>query len=199
MGLIMELVEKRRRFEEEAMPYLDSLYYFALKTTKDKEEAENLVQETFLKAFKFFESYTQGTNIKAWLFKILNNTFYTMKKKDNKEPKPQEDKIIESNLNASSIFNHPDMSATLDAELILMENIMDENLELAFSSLPSVSRQLLYLVDIEELPYEQVSNILEIPVGTVKSRVSRARNKLRESFVKRQKLEERGISNGRSM
>jgi RNA polymerase sigma-70 factor (ECF subfamily) len=185
----MELTQKKQLFEEEALPHLRNLYYFALKICGNQQEAENLVQETFYKAFRAFNTYSLGTNIKAWLFKILNNTFISMKRKENRTPQPEADDVIERKINSRE-----DHIAYLDTELQLLENVMDENLEHAFNELTEDNRKILFLVDVEEMPYDQVSEVLEIPVGTVKSRVSRARNKLRDLFLLKRKQQERSMA-----
>ena len=114
-----------------------------------------------------------------------------MKKYEKKVPLPQEEAIIEKKASNYNVFQKAELSSTYDSELILMDNIMDEHLEASFNSLSEENRKLLFLVDIEEMSYEEVAIIIEIPVGTVKSRVFRARNRLKNNFVQRKRLEER--------
>lgn len=182
----MDLAEKRRLFEAEALPHLQNLYYFALKLYRNQEEAENLVQETYLRAFKGFKTYSIGTNVKAWLFKIMNNTFISLKRKENRDPRPEEADVIERKL-----ASRDEMRAQLDAEMVVMQDVMDGSLEMAFSELAEENQQILLLVDVEEMDYQAVSDVLEVPVGTVKSRVSRARAKLRELYLIKRRQEER--------
>lgn len=181
---------KRLAFEAEALPFLDNLFFYAVKVTGNRMDADCLVQETILRAFKGFESFYPGTNLKAWLFKILNNTLISMKRKERTVPTADE-----ATLERGSLAD-PDRSRAFDTELSVLEGVMDEHLEYAVKALPEEARQILILADVEGMPYEEIGRILEIPTGTVKSRVSRARGRLREVFLMRKSREERRDKHG---
>ena len=158
-------------FEELAVPLLSPLYTYARWLTSDAHEAEDLVQETYLKGLRGFKSFTQGTNFRAWMYRILRNTFLTSR----------------SGLKAqTSIDDDPDRFEKLPVEgtpeSLLFARYDVERLRAAIDALPLPFREALLLVDIEEMPYRDVAETLAIPIGTVTSRVMRARKKLREAM-----------------
>lgn len=187
-GRFATLAEKRAAFEAEAIPYLDNLYFYAVKSLGSRPDADCLVQETVMRAFKWYESFQPGTNLKAWLFKILNNTLVSMKRRERSIPVGDQETFERATL------ADPDRTRAYDTELSVLEGVMDEHLEYAVKALPPEAREILILADIEGMPYEEIARVLEVPVGTVKSRVSRARARLREVFLKRRSLGEREVA-----
>jgi RNA polymerase sigma-70 factor, ECF subfamily len=164
------------RFEELAMPLFDQLYNFAQWLTRDGSEAEDLVQETYLKALRGFSSFQPGTNFRAWIYRILRNTFLTSR----------------TGLKASATVqlaadDGPDIPAAAGTpETILMERSQQQLLQSALEELPLHFREILLLCEVEEMSYQEIAEALSIPIGTVMSRLSRARKALGESL--RQKL-----------
>lgn len=161
-------------FEREAIPHMDALYNFALKMTGDSDDANDLVQETYLKAFRFFDKFEKGTNCKAWLFRIMKNTYINNYRKKTKEPGKVDYDEIENfyeNIKASSTD-----SAHLEKELY--DNLLDDELSGAISSLPEDFRTVVILCDIEGMTYEEIADFIDCPVGTVRSRLHRARKML---------------------
>lgn len=179
-----DLKEKRAAFEAEALPFVDNLYFYAVKTLGDRSDADCLVQETFLRAFKGFETFQPGTNLKAWLFKILNNTLASMMRKRRATP------VGDGEILERGAASDAERMRSFDTELSALEGVMDEHLEYAVKALPADAREILILADIEEMPYEEIARVLDLPEGTVKSRVSRARARLREAFLMRRSREE---------
>ncbi len=154
-------------FEELALPLLDRLYNFAHWLAKDRSEAEDLVQETFAKALKGFPSFQQGTNFRAWMYRILRNTFLTSRTGlKTAEPVELDEEIL------------PAASGT--PESILLERLDQEQVRRALEELPVAYREVLLLCEVEEMSYQEISSTLGIPMGTVMSRLSRARRALRE-------------------
>lgn len=154
-------------FEELAMPLFDSLYNFARWLAADRDEAEDLVQETYAKALRGFASFEQGTNFRAWMFRILRNTFLTSRT-GLKATVPLEDD--ESSV-TPAVENTP--------ESILLENLDQQALRDAIAELPVAYREVLLLCDVEEMSYREIAEALSVPIGTVMSRISRARGSLR--------------------
>ncbi len=187
VGRFATVAEKRAAFEAEALPYLDNLYFYALKTLGSRSDADCLVQETVMRAFKCYESFQPGTNLKAWLFKILNNTLISMKRRERTVP------VGDGEILERASLDDPERMRAFDTELSALEGVMDEHLEYAVKALPLEAREILILADIEGMPYEEIARVLDTPVGTVKSRVSRARAKLREVFLMRRNREEREV------
>jgi RNA polymerase sigma-70 factor (ECF subfamily) len=158
-------------FEELAMPLFDQLYNFAQWLTQNREEAEDLVQETYAKALKGFSSFQLGTNFRAWMYRILRNTFLTSRtglKATMTVPLDQEETGTELAVESDT------------PETILFERANRELLQSAIDSLPVYFREILLLCEVEEMSYQEIAETLSIPVGTVMSRLSRARKMLRD-------------------
>src|SRR3984893_14781669 len=158
-------------FEELAMPLFDQLYNFAQWLTQNREEAEDLVQETYAKALKGFSSFQLGTNFRAWMYRILRNTFLTsrtgLKVTMTVPLEPEED--------------GPELAVERDTpETILFERSNRELLQSAIEELPVHFREILLLCEVEEMSYQEISETLSVPIGTVMSRLSRARKTLRD-------------------
>lgn len=158
-------------FEREALACLDSLYGTALRLTANPADAEDLVQETYLKAFRASEQFEPGTNLKAWLFTILHNTFLNRRRRAVKEPVAMEPDEIDR---ASADLP----AASLTPEQLLLRDSLDVDLQAALDALPDAFRQAVWLRDVEEFSYAEIAEILHIPVGTVMSRISRGRRLL---------------------
>ena len=170
-------------FDEKAMPYMDQLYSHALRLTKNPSDAEDLVQETYLKGYKSFESFDDGTNLRAWLFRILTNSFINVYRKKQRSFDEQEVEDIESvylfNNSGTSLYNQLGISA----EDALFERLTDDEIQIAVDSLPSSYKQVVLLADVQGFSYKEIAEILEIPDGTVMSRLHRARAKLKNQLL----------------
>ena len=170
-------VEQRHRiFESEFLPHIDAMYNFAFRITYDEDSAKDLIQDTFYKAFKFIESFHTGTNSKAWLFRILKNSFINEFRKKNKEPAMVDYQDVET------YYNSEDVNEVISSDLrveVLQDMIGDE-VSNALNALAVDFRIVIILCDLEGFTYEEMSKILDIPIGTVRSRLHRARNLLRE-------------------
>ncbi len=176
---------KRKEFEEIAMVHLDSLYNMALRLILNKEEAEDLVQETYLKAYRFFDTFEKGTNIRAWLFKILRNTFINKYRKTASMPNEVFFEDIES-VNTHIAYDQESKAGesvdTLETKIGDLSNLMDDDVKHALDNLPIEYREAILLSDVEELPYKDISEITNVPIGTVKSRLNRGRRLLQKSL-----------------
>ncbi len=171
--------EKDTIFEKEFLPLIDDLYNFAYHLTLDEFLSEDLVQETYFKSYKFISGYQQGTNAKAWLFRILKNEFINVYRK--KERSPNEvgfDEAISYQAEDTSLSE----STYLDLRDDIFQNMLGDEVSLALNSLPVDYRTVIVLRDLQSFKYEEISEILEIPIGTVRSRLFRARNELKEKL-----------------
>ncbi|MCH2044668.1 MAG: sigma-70 family RNA polymerase sigma factor [Saprospiraceae bacterium] len=168
--------EQRRVFEEELLPQIDALYNFAFHLCYNEEDANDLVQETYLKAFRFIDKYIQGTNAKAWLFKILKNAFINQYRKKSKRPTKVDYEEIAS-YHDNEDASHVDFT---DLREELFQQMMGDEVTIAINALPIDFRTVILLCDIEGFTYEEISKIIDIPIGTVRSRLHRARNMLKE-------------------
>ncbi|MDO5722863.1 MAG: sigma-70 family RNA polymerase sigma factor [Flaviflexus sp.] len=170
--------ERTERFERDALPYLDQLYGAAMRLTRNPSDAEDLVQETYAKAYAAFHQFTPGTNLKAWMYRILNNTFISSYRKKQREPLKSDAAEIEDwqMLRASTHQSTGLRSAEAEA----MELLPDEEIRSAMAALPEDRRLAVYLADVEGFAYKEIAEILDIPLGTVMSRLHRGRSQLRE-------------------
>ncbi|MCB9283144.1 MAG: sigma-70 family RNA polymerase sigma factor [Lewinellaceae bacterium] len=189
---ILSPEQKDRIFQEEFLPQIDALYNFAFHLTYDEEDSNDLVQDTYLKAFRFIESYKEGTNAKAWLFKILKNAFINEYRKKTKQPTKvdYEDIIAYQDEDDSSYSNYNDL------RIEMFQNMMGDEVTTAINSLPVDFRTVILLCDIEGFTYEEIAKIIDIPIGTVRSRLHRARNMLKETL--REYAEKLGYEDKRS-
>jgi RNA polymerase sigma-70 factor, ECF subfamily len=166
-----ELKQRYSEFEKEALPHRKALYNYALKMTGDEDDADDLVQETYLKAFRFFDKFERGTNCKAWLFRILKNSFINDYRKTKSEPDKVDYEDVQNfyeNIKADEVDSqHYEMDA--------FNNMLDDEVSKAISSLPEDFRTVVILNDIEGFTYEEIADFVDIPVGTVRSRLHRAR------------------------
>ena len=169
---------KDKTFEEEFLPHMRALYNFAFHLTFDEENANDLVQETYLKAYRFIDSYQKGTNSKAWLFKILKNEFINNYRKKVKQP---------TSVDFDSVLNYhesddPQYVGSLDLRQEIFQNMMGDEVTGAINMLPIEFKTIIILCDVEGFTYEELSKILDIPIGTVRSRLFRARNMLKDQL-----------------
>lgn len=180
--------ERRARFEAEALPHLDALYTMAVRLSRNPDDAHDLVQETILRAYRFFDQFENGTNCRAWMLTILFNNFRNGYRRAAREQPSASSEEFERKVEAESL--HGDVPDN-NPEAMLSGVGMDREVEAALDNLPEEFREALLLVDVQELSYQEISKVLNIPIGTVKSRVSRGRSMLREVLTKYAK--ERGI------
>jgi len=167
-----------RIFEEEFYPNADALYNFAFNLTYSEADASDLVQETYLKAYRFIDKYIEGTNAKAWLFKILKNAFINQYRKDSKRPTKVDFEEIVSYQNEEDTK----YSGYIDLRQEIYQSMMGDEVTNAVNALPVDFRSVILLCDIEGFTYEEIAKITDIPIGTVRSRLHRARNMLKEKL-----------------
>ena len=173
-------LEKVEIFEQEFLPHIHSIYNFAYRITFDEDDAKDLVQETYFKSFRFIDSFEKGTNAKAWLFRILKNSFINEFRKKNKEPVKIDYQEVEAFYNSDEV-NHM-IASNLQVEAI--KEMIGDEVSIALNSLEVDFRTVIILCDIEGFSYEEMSLILDVPIGTIRSRLHRARNLLREKLKK---------------
>jgi RNA polymerase sigma factor (sigma-70 family) len=171
--------EKYVVFDAEFMPHIDSMYNFAFRLTNDEDDANDLVQDTYMKAFRFINSFERGTNAKAWLFRILKNSFINDYRKRSKEPSKVDYQEVETTYNS---VEDAEMEATTDLRTETVQDMIGDEVATALNSLPVDFRTVIILCDIEGFTYEEMAKILDIPIGTVRSRLHRARNLLKEKL-----------------
>ena len=163
-------------FAREALSYLDSLYGTALRLTRRTQDAEDLVQETYLKAFRAASQFERGTNLKAWLFTILHNTYRNMRRHDGRNP---------IDVNSEAVERAVDLAAEEQTpEQLLTRATLDADLQAALDDMPESFRQAVWLRDVEEFSYAEIAGMLDVPIGTVMSRISRGRRMLYERLAR---------------
>jgi RNA polymerase sigma-70 factor (ECF subfamily) len=162
-------------FAAEALSYIDSLYGTALRLTRRTQDAEDLVQDTYLKAFRASRQFERGTNLKAWLFTILHNTFRNMRRHDVRNPVDVNSETVEQAVDVAGEEHSP--------EQLLTRATLDVDLQAALDALPDAFRQAVWLRDVEEFSYADIARMLDVPIGTVMSRISRGRRLLYERLV----------------
>lgn len=170
----------REAFEREVLPHLDSIYAMALRLARNPEDANDLLQDTVLRAYRFFHQFTPGTNSRAWVLTILFNNFRNGYRKSGREQVSQSEAEFTERLEAESLAADQTPS---NPEALAFANVMEPEVTAALDSIPEEFRAALLLVDMQELSYQEVAGVLEVPVGTVKSRVSRGRSLLREALL----------------
>lgn len=170
--------ERAARFEREAMPYLDQLYSAALRNTRNPADAEDLVQETYAKAYAAFHQYKPGTNLKAWLYRILTNTYINIYRKKQRQPQQANTDTVED-WQMAQAAEHTS-SGLRSAEAEALDHLPDSDVKNALQQIPEEFRLAVYFSDVEGFAYKEIAEILNIPIGTVMSRLHRGRKLLRE-------------------
>src|SRR5688500_1598330 len=168
-------VEPEDEFTRDALTYVDSLYGTALRLTRRPADAEDLVQETYLKAFRASAQFERGTNLKAWLFTILHNTFRNLRRHDVRSPVDVDSETVEHAADLLAQDQTP--------EQLLTRETLDADLQAALDALPEAFRQAVWLRDVEEFSYAEIARIVGVPIGTVMSRISRGRKLLYERLA----------------
>jgi RNA polymerase sigma-70 factor (ECF subfamily) len=166
--------KKHTEFEAEALPHMDVLYNFALRTTGNQDDAHDLLQETYLKAYRFWDKYEKGTNIRAWLFRIMKNSYINRYRKETKEPDKVDYEDIENFYNTI----RAESTDPNDLQKQLYGNLLGDEVTKALQGLPDDFRTVVILCDIEGMTYEEIAEFVECPIGTVRSRLHRGRKLL---------------------
>ncbi|MFN2613922.1 MAG: sigma-70 family RNA polymerase sigma factor [Actinomycetota bacterium] len=159
------------------MPYLNQLYGAALRLTRNPADAEDLLQQTFMRAFAAYDQFESGTNLKAWLYKILTNAFISSYRKKQREPQ-----TVSADENEDFSLFDTLVDSNLTPETELLENIPDEEVKAALESLPEQFRTAVLLADIEGFSYQEIADIMDVPIGTVMSRLHRGRKALQRAL-----------------
>ena len=165
-------------FNEEFMPHIKAMYNFAHRLTYDEDDAKDLMQDTFMKSYRFINSFHQGTNAKAWLFRIMKNSFINDFRKKSKQPAKVDYQEVEGYYNSEGTQK----SVTTDLRVDTVKNLIGDEITTALASLDVDFRTVIILCDLEGFTYEEMAKILDIPIGTVRSRLHRARNLLKEKL-----------------
>jgi RNA polymerase sigma-70 factor (ECF subfamily) len=169
--------ELEKIFEQEALPLLDQLYGGALRMTRNPSDAEDLVQETYIKAFQAFESFTPGTNLKAWLYRIMTNNYINSYRKKQRQPhQSSADEVTDYQLLDSASHASTGLES---AEVEALKNLPNKRIAQAMNDLSDDYRMVVYYADVEGLPYKEIAEIMDTPLGTVMSRLHRGRKQLR--------------------
>jgi len=173
-----DATDRAARFERDAHVHLDQLYSAALRMTRNPADAEDLVQETFAKAFAAFHQYKPGTNLKAWLYRILTNTFINSYRKKQREPQQSQTEDVED-WQIARAASHTSQGLR-SAEVEALDRLPDSDVKRALAELPEDRRMVVYYADVEGFPYKEIAEIMGTPIGTVMSRLHRGRKQLRE-------------------
>lgn len=170
--------EKQEIFEREFLPHINAMYNFGYRLTLERDDAKDLVQDTYFKAFRFIESFQKGTNAKAWLFRILKNSFINDYRKKTKEPAKVDYQEVETYYNSEDVHRQ----ITPDLRVDSLKDMIGDEISNALNSLDVDFRTVIILCDLEGFKYEEMAKILDIPIGTVRSRLHRARQLLKDKL-----------------
>ena len=174
--------DDKKRFQEEALPLLDSLYSGALRMTRNPADAEDLVQETMLRAYRAFDRFEAGTNLKAWLFRIMTNAYINTYRKKQREPlKVSQDELEEFDLYQELKLHDPEYSRS--AETVVLDQLVDSDIIQALDDLPEQFRLAVLLSDVQDFSYAEMAEIMDVPIGTVMSRLHRGRKALQKRLL----------------
>ncbi len=176
-----DMSQKGWDFEAATMPFVDPLFNTAFRLTRNAQDAEDLVQETYLKAYRHYDKFQEGTNLKAWLFKIMKNSFINNYRKKQRVPPQSDFADLEGSLESRVIEDA--VSRIKDPEEEFLESIVDEQVQTALDSLPADYRMAVVLADLENFSYKEIAEILDVPVGTVMSRLYRGRKQLEAAML----------------
>jgi RNA polymerase sigma-70 factor (ECF subfamily) len=189
-GHVETAEEQHARFEQDALQYLDQLYAGALRMTRNPTDAEDIVQETYATAYASFHQFTPGTNLKAWLYRILTNTYINSYRKKQREPQLSDGENVED-WQLARAESHTS-SGLKSAEMVALENLPDTDVKAALQQLAPDFRLAVYLADVEGFSYKEIAEIMGTPIGTVMSRLNRGRTQLRNLLA--DYARERGVT-----
>ncbi|MGZ4147723.1 MAG: sigma-70 family RNA polymerase sigma factor [Actinomycetota bacterium] len=178
----------KERFERDVLPLLPNLYSAALRLTRNPADAEDLVQEAYLRAYRGFSGFQEGTNLRAWMYRILTNTFINNYRKKQRQPQTVSDEDIEDWYLYDRLG---ESAAAASAETSVLERIPDEDVQKALEALPEQFRMAVWLADVEGFSYKEIAEILDVPIGTVMSRLHRGRKSLQKALW--ETVRERGL------
>jgi RNA polymerase sigma-70 factor (ECF subfamily) len=185
-----DAAQARAQFEEQALPFMDQLYGAAMRMTRNPADAADLVQETFVKAFASWATFTQGTNLKAWLYRILTNTYINSYRKKQRQPyQGTIDELEDWQLGGAESIS---ATSSRSAEAEAIDHMPASVVKAALQELPEDFRLAVYLADVEGFAYQEIADIMKTPIGTVMSRLHRGRRMLRELLA--EYAQERGIA-----
>jgi RNA polymerase sigma-70 factor, ECF subfamily len=179
--LVLEsATDRNARFERDALVFMDALYAAALRYTRNPEDARDLLQDTYLKAFNSFHQFQEGTNLRAWLYRVLTTTFINSYRKDQRRPQLTSGELEDWQL-AKAQSHTSDLGKS--AEVQALENLPDSDIKRALHEIPEDFRMAVYLADVEGFSYKEIAEIVDVPAGTVMSRLHRGRKLLREKLA----------------
>lgn len=172
--------ERTKRFERDALQYMNQLYAAAMRYTRNPEDAQDLVQDTYAKAYTSFHQFEPGTNLKAWLYRVLTTTFINNYRKDQRRPQTSDSELEDWQLAEASSHTSDQGKSTED---VVLENLPDSDIKNALAQIPEEFRMVVYLADVEGFSYKEIAEIVGVPTGTVMSRLHRGRKQLREKLA----------------
>ncbi len=172
--------ERKKRFERDALQYMNQLYAAAMRYTKNPEDAQDLVQDTYAKAYTSFHQFEPGTNLKAWLYRVLTTTFINTYRKDQRRPQTSDSELEDWQIAEASSHTSDQGKSTED---VVLENLPDSDIKNALAEIPEEFRMAVFLADVEGFSYKEIAEIVGVPAGTVMSRLHRGRKQLREKLT----------------
>ena len=172
--------ERKKRFERDALQYMNQLYAAALRYTRNPEDAQDLVQDTYAKAYTSFHQFEPGTNLKAWLYRVLTTTFINTYRKDQRRPQTSDSEMEDWQIAEAASHTSDQGKSTED---VVLENLPDSDIKQALAEIPEEFRMAVYLADVEGFSYKEIAEIVGAPSGTVMSRLHRGRKQLREKLT----------------